>query len=123
MIRLFIFAVLVVYGTVVITDHNYWNDYYADRVEWAGFVGAAKDMKNFAKYRRNRFEPQAVEPIIYMINNSTDQQIRKAAADALGWYEYSSVRKNVLAECEKLYEVEKDEQVKAEFQKAINRLK
>ncbi|MBQ7998012.1 MAG: hypothetical protein IJ296_01625, partial [Bacteroidales bacterium] len=79
--------------------------------------------KNFAKYRRNRFEPQAVEPIIYMINNSTDQQIRKTAADALGWYEYSSVRKNVLAECEKLYEVEKDEQVKAEFQKAINRLK
>lgn len=84
---------------------------------------SAKDMRNFAKYRRNRFEPQAVEPIIYMINNSTDQQIRKAAADALGWYEYSSVRKNVLAECEKLYEVEKDEQVKAEFQKAINRLK
>lgn len=84
---------------------------------------SAKDMKNFAKYRRNRFEPQAVEPIIYMINNSTDQQIRKTAADALGWYEYSSVRKNVLAECEKLYEVEKDEQVKAEFRKAINRLK
>ena len=84
---------------------------------------SAKDMKNFAKYRRNRFEPQAVEPIIYMINNSTDQQIRKTAADALGWYEYSSVRENVLAECEKLYEVEKDEQVKAEFQKAINRLK
>ncbi|MBQ3521515.1 MAG: hypothetical protein IJA38_01640 [Bacteroidales bacterium] len=84
---------------------------------------SAKDMRNFAKYRRNRLEPQAVEPIIYMLNNSTDQQIRKAAADALGWYEYSSVRKNVLAECEKLYEVEKDEQVKAEFQKAINRLK
>ncbi len=84
---------------------------------------SAKDMRNFAKYRRNRLEPQAVDPIIYMLNNSTDQQIRKAAADALGWYEYSSVRKNVLAECEKLYEVEKDEQVKAEFQKAINRLK
>lgn len=84
---------------------------------------SAKDMRNFAKYRRNRLEPQAVEPIIYMLNNSTDQQIRKAAADALGWYEYSSVRENVLAECEKLYEVEKDEQVKAEFQKAINRLK
>lgn len=82
-----------------------------------------KEMKNFAKYRRNRFEPQAVETIVYMINSLTDQEVRKTAADALGWYEYSSVRANVLAECEKLYEVEKDELVKAELYKAINRLK
>lgn len=82
-----------------------------------------KDMKGFAKYRRNRFEPQAVETLVYLINNAEDQALRITAADAMGWYEYSYARKDVLSECEKLYQAEKDELVKAELLKAINRLK
>ena len=82
-----------------------------------------KDTKGFAKYRRNRFEPQAVETLVYLINNAEDQALRITAADAMGWYEYSYARKDVLSECEKLYQAEKDELVKAELLKAINRLK
>ncbi len=82
-----------------------------------------KEMNGFAKYRRNRFEPQAVEALVHLVNNCTDQEVRKMASNAMGWYEYSDVRKDVLAECEKLYAAEKDEPVKAELQKSINRLK
>ena len=82
-----------------------------------------KDMKGFAKYRRNRFEPQAVEPLVHIMNTATDKELRSIAADAFGWYEYSSAKPQVLAECEKLYEAEKDEEVKSVLLKSINRLK
>lgn len=82
-----------------------------------------KDMKGFAKYRRNRFEPQAVEPLVHIMNTATDKELRSIAADAFGWYEYSSAKSQVLAECEKLYEAEKDEEVKSVLLKSINRLK
>lgn len=82
-----------------------------------------KDLKGFAKYRRNRFEPQAVEPLVHIMNTATDKELRSIAADAFGWYEYSSAKSQVLAECEKLYEAEQDEEVKNVLLKSINRLK
>ena len=84
---------------------------------------SVKDMKGFAKYRRNRFEPQAVEALSHIVSTATDKELRAIAADAMGWYEYSSVRSEVLAECQKLYEVEKDEEIKNILLKSINRLK
>lgn len=84
---------------------------------------SVKDMKGFAKYRRNRFEPQAVEALSHIVKTATDPELRSIAADAMGWYEYSSVRSEVLAECQKLYEVEKDEEIKNILLKSINRLK
>lgn len=82
-----------------------------------------KDLKGFAKYRRNRFEPQAVESLVHIMNTATDKELRSIAADAFGWYVYSSAKSQVLAECEKLYEAEQDEEIKNVLLKSINRLK
>ena len=82
-----------------------------------------KDMKGFAKYRRNRFEPEAVEALSHIISTATDHELRSIAADAMGWYEYSSVKADVLAECQKLYEAEQNEEIKNVLLKSINRLK
>ena len=82
-----------------------------------------KDMKGFAKYRRNRFEPEAVEALSHIVSNATDHELRSIAADAMGWYEYSSVKADVLAECQKLYEAEQNEEIKNVLLKSINRLK
>ena len=82
-----------------------------------------KDLKGFAKYRRNRFEPQAVEALVHIMNTATDKELRSIAADAFGWYEYSSAKPEVLAACEKLYAAEQDEEIKNNLLKSINRLK
>ena len=82
-----------------------------------------KDMKGFAKYRRNRFEPEAVEALSHIVSTTTDHELRSIAADAMGWYEYSSVKADVLAECQKLYEAEQNEEIKNVLLKSINRLK
>lgn len=82
-----------------------------------------KDLKGFAKYRRNRFEPEAVEALSHIISTATDHELRSIAADAMGWYEYSSVKADVLAECQKLYEAEQNEEIKNVLLKSINRLK
>ena len=82
-----------------------------------------KDMKGFAKYRRNRFEPQAVESLVHIMNTATDKELKSIAADAFGWYEYSSAKPEVLAQCQKLYDAEQDEEIKNILLKSINRLK
>lgn len=82
-----------------------------------------KEQKSFARVRRNKCEPAAVAPIVHMIKSSDNQELRLISIEALGWYEFSSVKNDVISQCEELYKVEKDEAAKAELLKTINRLK
>lgn len=82
-----------------------------------------KDQRSFARARRNGCEPKAVEPLVHMLKNSDSQELKLIAAEALGWYLYSSAKEEILAQCNNLYNAEKDELVKAELLKTINRLK
>ena len=82
-----------------------------------------KEQRSFARGRRNGCEPQAVAPLVHIIKNSTDAELRLTAIEALGWYLYSSVKGDVIAQCEALYNVEKDQAAKDELLKTINRLK
>ena len=82
-----------------------------------------KEQKSFARGRRNGCEPKLVESLMHIIKNSTDKELRVTAIEALGWYEYSVVRNDIIAQCEALYNEEKDESAKAELLKTINRLK
>ena len=82
-----------------------------------------KDQRSFARARRNGCEPKGVEPLVHMLKNSDSQELKLIAAEALGWYLYSSAKEEILAQCNNLYNAEKDELVKAELLKTINRLK
>lgn len=82
-----------------------------------------KEQKSFARARRNGCEPKLVESMMHIIKNSADKELRVVAIEALGWYEYSVAKNEIIAQCEALYNEEKDEAAKAEFEKTINRLK
>ncbi|MBQ2913826.1 MAG: hypothetical protein IJE52_09110 [Bacteroidales bacterium] len=84
---------------------------------------SVKEQRSFARARRNGCEPQAVAPLVHIIKNSTDAELRLIAIEALGWYMYSSVKDGIVAQCEELYKVEKDQAAKDELLKTINRLK
>ena len=84
---------------------------------------SVKDLRSFARARRNGCEPQAVAPLVHIVKNGPEQEHKLIAAEALGWYLYSSVKDQVLAQCNELYNAQKDEAVKAELLKTINRLK
>ena len=60
---------------------------------------------------------------MHIIKNSTDKDLRLTAIEALGWYEYSVAKNDIIAQCEALYNAEQDEAAKGELQKTINRLK
>lgn len=84
---------------------------------------SVKEQRSFARARRNGCEPKAVAPLVHIIKNSSDQELRLIAIEALGWYLYSSAKSDIIAQCEQLYSVEKDEAARNELLKTINRLK
>lgn len=82
-----------------------------------------RDKRFFIRARRNGCEPLAVDPLVHIIRNDSDKELRLTAAEALGWYIYSNYKKDIISQCETLYAQEKDADVKAELLKTINRLK
>ncbi len=84
---------------------------------------SVKELRSFARGRRNGCEPQAVEPLVHIIKTTEDAELKLTAIEALGWYLYSNVKGEVIAKCKELYNAEKDEAAKAELLKTINRLK
>ena len=82
-----------------------------------------KDLRSFARGRRNGCEPKLVESLLHIINTREEAELRLIAIEALGWYQYSSVKDEVIAHCEALYAKESDEAAKAELLKTLNRLK
>lgn len=102
---------------------NSGNSFQKDIASIMDGTMSLKEQRSFARGRRNKCEPAAVAPIVHMIKTSDNQELRLIAIEALGWYEFSSVKGDVIAQCEELYKVEKDEAAKAELLKTINRLK
>ena len=82
-----------------------------------------KEMRSFARGRRNGCEPKAVAPLVHMIKTSDNAELRLTAIEALGWYLYSSAKEDIISQCLELYNAEKDADAKAELLKTINRLK
>ena len=84
---------------------------------------SVKEMRSFARGRRNGCEPKAVAPLVHIIKTAGDAELRLTAIEALGWYLYSSAKEDIIAQCQELYNAEKDQAAKDELLKTINRLK
>ena len=84
---------------------------------------SVKELRSFARGRRNGCEPKAVAPLVHIIKTSQEAELRLTAIEALGWYLYSSAKESVIAQCKELYNAEKDQAAKDELLKTINRLK
>lgn len=72
---------------------------------------------------RNGCNPFAVEYFYYTIENDSDKMYRLLAAEALGWYEFSYIKPQIIEKCEALVAVVDDVDVKNELVKTINRLR
>ena len=82
-----------------------------------------KEQKSFARGRRNGCEPKLVEPLMHIIKTAKDEELKLTAIEALGWYEYSCVKDDIIAQCQALYDAEGDGAAKDELLKTLNRLK
>ena len=82
-----------------------------------------KEQKSFARGRRNGCEPKLVESLMHIIKTAKDEELKLTAIEALGWYEYSCVKDDIIAQCQALYDAEGDGAAKDELLKTLNRLK
>ena len=111
------------YGKLIKMINNYDKSSKEEIAAIADGSMSLKEQKSFARGRRNGCEPKLIEPLMHIIKNSTDKDLRLTAIEALGWYEYSVAKNDIIAQCEALYNAEQDEAAKGELQKTINRLK
>ncbi len=102
---------------------NYDKDYNDEIAAIKNGTMSLKEQKSFARARRNGCEPKLVSSLVYMIETTKDEELKLTAIEALGWYMYSSVKDEVIEQCERLYAAEKGEAAKAELLKTLNRLK
>jgi hypothetical protein len=111
------------YGKLIKMINNYHKSSKEEIAAIADGSMSLKEQKSFARGRRNGCEPKLIESLMHIIKNSTDKDLRLTAIEALGWYEYSVAKNDIIAQCEALYNAEQDEAAKGELQKTINRLK
>ncbi|MCK9624848.1 MAG: hypothetical protein M0R23_00060 [Bacteroidales bacterium] len=71
---------------------------------------------------RNSCDPNCVDDLLQFIKESDNQTLRTQAAEAFGWYLYSYKKNYIIQKCEELVSIEKNEVVKNELIKTINRL-
>jgi hypothetical protein len=81
-----------------------------------------KNQKFFISAQRNKCMPQAVDPIIKLLNDSKNDAIRIMAVEALGWYKYSFIKEQIIDKCKALLKKEDNPIIKDELIKTINRL-
>lgn len=82
-----------------------------------------RDKQFTVSAQRNNCNPAALDGLFYVIKESDNDELRLQATEALGWYRYSYKKPEILAKCSVLYEAEKNEAVKKELLKTMNRLK
>ena len=111
------------YGKLIKMINNYDKSSKEEIAAIADGSMSLKEQKSFARGRRNGCEPKLIESLMHIIKNSTDKDLRLTAIEALGWYEYSVAKNDIIAQCEALYNAEQDEAAKGELLKTINRLK
>ena len=111
------------YGKLINMINNYDKSFRDEIAAIADGSMTLKEQKSFARGRRNGCEPKLIEPLMHIIKNSSDKDLRLTAIEALGWYEYSVAKNDIIAQCEALYGAEQDEAAKGELEKTINRLK
>ena len=111
------------YGKLIKMINNYDKSFKEEIAAIADGSMSLKEQKSFARGRRNGCEPKLIGSLMHIIKNSTDKDLRLTAIEALGWYEYSVAKNDIIAQCEDLYNAEQDEAAKGELQKTINRLK
>ncbi len=113
----------VAFGKLIKMIDSYDKEYKAEIAAIKDGSMSLKEQKSFARARRNGCEPKLVPSLVHMIATTNDEELKLTAIEALGWYMYSSVKDEVIAQCETLYAKESNEAAKAELLKTLNRLK
>ena len=72
--------------------------------------------------QRNLVNTLYLDEMIRIIKEGTDHELRLLTAETLGWYQYSYKKGYIVEQCKECLASEKDDAVKNELQKTINRL-
>ncbi|MFA6334627.1 MAG: hypothetical protein WCX48_03610 [Bacteroidales bacterium] len=95
-------------------------------VEYANLLNpktTAKEMKFTISALRNSCEATHLDVLFKFFKETDNQELRNQLAEAFGWYKYSYKKNEIIQFCEEQLKTEKDDLVKNELIKTINRLK
>lgn len=111
------------FGKLIKMINNYDKSFQEEIAGVMDGTMSLKEQKSFARGRRNGCEPKLVESLMHIIKTAKDEELKLTAIEALGWYEYSCVKDDIIAQCQALYDAEGDGAAKDELLKTLNRLK
>ena len=86
----------------------------------------AKDAKRLQSIRFLRNNPRTPNLDLYLAflaDNTAPADLRTVMAEALGWFNLSWRKNDIVAECEKLLETSQPEELKEELLQTINRIR
>ena len=83
---------------------------------------SARDKRFAISRERNNCNPFSVDGLCHVVEHDSDKELQVAAAEALGWFNLSYMKPQIVQKCKTLYEKVSDEDVKNELLKTINRL-
>jgi hypothetical protein len=72
--------------------------------------------------QRNLCSTIYLDQLLKVLKDNDDQSLRLLTAETLGWYVYSYRKDYIVEKCKEQLIVEKNEEIKNELQKSINRL-
>lgn len=119
------------------------NPYWPEEEEYIGFIEWVKrrsffNMENVSRLnfieersqskrstvavQRNLCQTEYLNEMFEYLKNGDDQELRILMAETFGWYLYSAHRSQIIASCKQQLSMEKDEAVKSELVKTVNRL-
>lgn len=81
-----------------------------------------KELKLLISAQRNKCLPNASKILLKTLAQSDKDELRIQAAEAIGWYRYSYIKDSIIKKCKELLDTEKNQNVKNEILKTINRL-
>lgn len=82
-----------------------------------------KEKKFTIRGQKNLCNQKCIDSFLELLRKEENNEIRLMTAETLGWYKYSVKRDYIIQQCEEILVSEKDEIVKNEILKTINRLK
>lgn len=85
-------------------------------------ISVSKRASEISRFRNHPASDEADILLSVLADRTDDTELRKAAAEALGWYNYSYRKEYIIGQLQQLVLAEPNETVLSEIKKSINRL-
>jgi hypothetical protein len=110
------------YNSLLKSAYNAFERETKDFEELSNAKATVKSKGFTISSQRNQCSAIFLDKLINVLKESNEPSLRLLTAETLGWYVYSYRKDYLVEKCKEQLAVEKDEKIKNELQKSINRL-